>query len=64
MRCLHAATREESLPAATREKSSLQQRPSTAKNKQINKIIKADRGPADPALDHELLKKEGCVLSL
>ena len=33
-------------------------------SKQINKIIKADRGPADPALDHELLKKEGCVLSL
>ena len=30
-------------------------------NKQINRIVKADRGQADRAVDHELLKKEGCV---
>ena len=38
MRSLHTTTGEQSLLAVTREKPAQQQRPSTAKNKQINAV--------------------------
>ena len=40
MRSLHTTTGEQSLLAVTREKPAQQQRPSTAKNKQINESLK------------------------